>query len=112
MTRPVWCLQIVKLSDAVQPLPRQTTQFVHGVPESFLAVGQAKGKPLEDGKPRFTRGAYFMGKVNTAGGVQKSACAGGADRLGHDMMRVCVSLMSLGARRRCCGRRGTRSWWS
>jgi digalactosyldiacylglycerol synthase len=55
--------QIVKLSDAVQPLPRQTTQFVHGVPKSFLAVGEAKAKPLEDGKPRFTRGAYFMGKV-------------------------------------------------
>jgi digalactosyldiacylglycerol synthase len=56
----------VKLSDAVQPLPRQTTQFVHGVPESFLAVGQAKAKPLEDGKPRFTRGAYFMGKVHAS----------------------------------------------
>jgi digalactosyldiacylglycerol synthase len=66
MTRPVWCLQIVKLSDAVQPLPRQTTQFVHGVPESFLAVGQAKAQPLEDGKPRFTRGAYFMGKVHAS----------------------------------------------
>ena len=54
---------MVKLSDAVQPLPRQTTQFVHGVPQSFLAVGEKKAQPPEDGQPRFSRGAYFMGKV-------------------------------------------------
>jgi hypothetical protein len=68
----------VKLSDAVQPLPRQTTQFVHGVPKSFLAVGEAKAKPLEDGKPRFTRGAYFMGKVtlsNVRASVRSNALA-------------------------------------
>jgi len=47
----------------VQPLPRQTTQFVHGVPRSFLAVGEKKAEPAKEGDPRFTRGAYFMGKV-------------------------------------------------
>ena len=57
------CLQIVKLSDAVQEMPRSVTQFVHGVPGSFLAVGEAKAKPPADGGPRFTKGAYFIGKV-------------------------------------------------
>ena len=47
----------------MQPLPRQTTQFVHGVPDSFLRVGERKAQAPEDGEPRFTRGAYFMGKA-------------------------------------------------
>lgn len=44
--------QVVKLSDAVQPLPKQTTQFVHGVAENFLEVGRKKAQPPQDGKPR------------------------------------------------------------
>jgi digalactosyldiacylglycerol synthase len=57
-------VQVVKLSDAVQPLPRQTTEFVHGVPHSFLEVGDQKAKQPEDGQPRFSKGAYFIGKVS------------------------------------------------
>ena len=58
-------LQIVKLSDAVQPMPRQTTAFVHGVPHSFIKVGEEKAKSTGEGeKPRFERGAYFIGKVS------------------------------------------------
>ena len=56
-------MQVVKLSDAVQPLPRQTTEFVHGVPDSFLAVGEKKSLPAPEGQARFSRGAYFMGKA-------------------------------------------------
>jgi hypothetical protein len=58
-------MQVVKLSDAVQDLPRQTTEFVHGVPHSFLEVGDKKAQPLEEGAPRFSKGAYFIGKVPT-----------------------------------------------
>ena len=56
--------QVVKLSDAVQRLPRQQTQFVHGVPESFLEVGAAKAaQAASPGGRRFGKGAYFIGKV-------------------------------------------------
>ena len=56
---------MIKLSDAVQSLHRQTTQFVHGVPQSFLDVGVRKGVPPPEGEPRFSRGAYFIGKVRS-----------------------------------------------
>lgn len=56
-------VQVIKLSDAVQSLHRQTTQFVHGVPQSFLDVGVKKAGPPVEGQARFSRGAYFIGKV-------------------------------------------------
>lgn len=58
----------MKLSDAVQTLPRQTTQFIHGVPQQFLAVGDKKSAPAAEGEARFSRGAYFMGKAVWAKG--------------------------------------------
>ncbi|KAL6780155.1 DGD1 [Auxenochlorella protothecoides x Auxenochlorella symbiontica] len=93
------CHKVVKLSDAVQSLPREVTEFVHGVPDAFLAVGRASatgaraapgsggegaegvepgagegagaggGAPAASGgsagspAARFSRGAYFIGKV-------------------------------------------------
>ncbi len=66
--KPILISQVVKLSDAVQPLPRQTTQFIHGVPQQFLAVGDKKSEPPAEGQERFSRGAYFMGKAVWAKG--------------------------------------------
>ena len=64
-------MQVIKLSDAVQSLARQTTQFVHGVPESFLSVGEQKAQPPAEGEPRFSRGAYFIGKVSRLAAAAK-----------------------------------------
>ena len=53
----------MKLSDAVQALPKQVTAFVHGVPHAFIKVGEAKSKAAKDGQQGFDQGAYFIGKV-------------------------------------------------
>lgn len=44
MIRVVRAPQVIKLSDAIQPLPRSTTEFVHGVARGFLAVGRASAQ--------------------------------------------------------------------
>ena len=64
----IHCHKVVKLSDAVQDLPRQTTQFVHGVAETFLNVGEKKAQAAERGGQRFSQGAYFIGKCVWAKG--------------------------------------------
>lgn len=49
----IHCHKVVKLSDAVQTLPKQTTEFVHGVAESFLEVGKKKAEPAPEGAKRW-----------------------------------------------------------
>ena len=39
-----YCHSVVKLSDAVQPLPRESTCFVHGVSPRFLAIGEERAR--------------------------------------------------------------------
>ena len=58
-------LQVIKLSEAVQKLPRETTAFVHGVAQQFLIVGDQKAKQLQAGEEPFTKGAYFIGRRPT-----------------------------------------------
>jgi digalactosyldiacylglycerol synthase len=60
--------KVVKLSDAVQNLPRQETCFVHGVSHTFLGVGEARSNPDVEARPVFTKGIYFLGKALWAKG--------------------------------------------
>ena len=55
------CHVVVKLSDAIQPLPRQVTECVHGVAPAFLDRGVRP--EAASSSPAFTHGAYALGKV-------------------------------------------------
>ena len=87
----IHCHKVVKLSDAVQDLPRQTTEFVHGVAESFLSVGEKKSKARKDGAPRFSKGAYFLGKCVWAKGYTEliDLLSENKDKLGSEVSVDC-----------------------
>jgi digalactosyldiacylglycerol synthase len=57
--------KVIKLSGAVQRLPRDQVCFVHGVSDGFLAVGRQKER-IE-----FSKGAYFLGKALWAKGFEE-----------------------------------------
>lgn len=71
--------KVVKLSDAVQELPRQETCFVHGVSHTFLAVSDhhtqlststssSTATTGQNNAGRFSKGMYFLGKALWAKG--------------------------------------------
>ncbi len=87
----IHCHKVIKLSDAVQDLPRQTTEFVHGVADSFLSVGEKKSKMRSDGAPRFSKGAYFLGKCVWAKGYTEliDLLSQNKDQLGGEVTVDC-----------------------
>eukprot|EP00210_Caulerpa_lentillifera_P000085 g81.t1 len=66
------CHHVIKLSDAVQSLPRQKTMFVHGVSPAFIEVGKKKASLAHEQRETrssvFPKGLYFIGKVLWAKG--------------------------------------------
>ena len=75
----------IKLSGAVQTLPREQVCFVHGVADGFLNVGRRMADAASDGGA-FRKGAYFLGKALWAKGFEElldrmqehvACCAGG-----------------------------------
>ena len=61
--------KVIKLSDAVQDLPRQETCFIHGVSHTFLGVGEARAEAVDEAtRPGFSKGIYFLGKALWAKG--------------------------------------------
>ena len=59
-----YCDKVIKLSDAVQPLPRSITTNVHGVCPHFLAIGDTCSKlAAGGGEEAYFKGAYFVGKA-------------------------------------------------
>lgn len=87
----IHCHKVIKLSDAVQDLPRQTTEFVHGVADSFLSVGEKKSVVRSDGAPRFSKGAYFLGKCVWAKGYTEliDLLSQNKEQLGHEVTVDC-----------------------
>lgn len=59
--------KVIKLSAAVQKLPREEVCFVHGVSEGFLRIG----KSVKSGEVEFDKTAYFLGKALWAKGFEE-----------------------------------------
>ena len=63
MCTRAYCHRIIKLSDAVQKFPHSITCNIHGVRSNFIDIGVSKMSPSIFGSSRFSKGAYFIGKM-------------------------------------------------
>jgi len=87
----IHCDQVVKLSDAVQPLLREKTMFVHGVSPAFIKVGKNKAQQAlaatEPAVSVFPKGMYFIGKMVWGKGYTEllDLLAGHSERGGQNL---------------------------
>ncbi len=63
--------QVLRLSAATQVLPKSSVCNVHGVSPKFLAVGKRLASEGKEGKPVFSKGAYYLGKMIWAKGYRE-----------------------------------------
>lgn len=63
--------QILRLSDATQDLPKSVICNVHGVNPKFLEIGERMTAEKEAGEQKFSKGAYFLGKMVWAKGYRE-----------------------------------------
>ncbi|GJR96486.1 digalactosyldiacylglycerol synthase 1, chloroplastic [Tanacetum coccineum] len=66
-----YCDKVLRLSAATQDLPRSVICNVHGVNPKFLEIGERMSEVKEDGEQKFSKGAYFLGKMVWAKGYRE-----------------------------------------
>ena len=59
----IYCHKVIRLSAAIQDLPRSIICNVHGVNPKFLEIGKRKNEHQQNGDRAFTKGAYYIGKM-------------------------------------------------
>ncbi|CAM6034254.1 unnamed protein product [Sphagnum compactum] len=67
----VYCSKVLRLSAATQVLPKSSVCNVHGVSPKFLDVGKRLASEGKEGKPVFSKGAYYLGKMIWAKGYRE-----------------------------------------
>ncbi|PWA65004.1 digalactosyldiacylglycerol synthase 1 protein [Artemisia annua] len=66
-----YCDKVLRLSAATQDLPKSVICNVHGVNPKFLEIGERMSAVKEDGEQKFSKGAYFLGKMVWAKGYRE-----------------------------------------
>ncbi|KAI3826280.1 hypothetical protein L1987_00325 [Smallanthus sonchifolius] len=66
-----YCDKVLRLSAATQDLPKSVICNVHGVNPKFLEIGERMAAEKKGGEQKFSKGAYFLGKMVWAKGYQE-----------------------------------------